>query len=71
VDPGEFHNLALRELEPVYRWAFHLTRRAEDAEELVQETYLRALKASASVTPQGNSLRPWLLRSPAMSSTPA
>lgn len=40
----EFEKLALEHLDAVYRMAFHLTRRAEDAEDLVQDVYVRAMR---------------------------
>jgi hypothetical protein len=43
MDPDAFHTLAMTELDAVYRFAWHLARRREEAEDLVQETYLRAL----------------------------
>ena len=38
VDRHEFGKAALSELEAVYRLAYHLAPRADDADELVQET---------------------------------
>lgn len=47
MERAEFERKAVEHLEAVYRMAFHLTRNAEQAEDLVQEVYLRALKPSA------------------------
>jgi RNA polymerase sigma-70 factor (ECF subfamily) len=40
----EFEKLALEHLDAVYRMAFHLSRRQEEAEDLVQEVYVRAMR---------------------------
>lgn len=47
MGPEEYKKRAMDQLEAVYRLALTLTRRADEAEDLVQETYLRALKPSA------------------------
>jgi RNA polymerase sigma-70 factor (ECF subfamily) len=58
----EFTNLALQELDAVDRVASSLARHRADADDLVQETYLRALKAQATFKLQEYGIRPWLLR---------
>jgi len=40
VDVADFRDLAVAELDAVYRMAFHLTRHPDEAGDLVQETYL-------------------------------
>jgi RNA polymerase sigma-70 factor (ECF subfamily) len=52
---------ALTHLDALYRTALRLTRQAEDAEDLVQETYLRALRALHQYQ-DGTNLRAWLFR---------
>jgi RNA polymerase sigma-70 factor, ECF subfamily len=52
---------ALDHLDALYRVARRLTGRDEEAEDLVQETYTRAIAAAAQFQP-GSSLRPWLFR---------
>ena len=57
-----FRDLAMAELPAVYRMAFHWTSNAADADDLVQETYLRAFKAEDSFKLGEVGVRPWLLR---------
>lgn len=59
--PGgaSFETDALASLDSLYRTALRLTRRPADAEDLVQETYLKAFRAAGSFEP-GTNLRAWL-----------
>ena len=50
---------ALSSLDSLYRTALRLTHRPADAEDLVQETYLKAFRAADQFTP-GTNLRAWL-----------
>lgn len=50
---------ALGQLDSLYRTALRLTRNPADAEDLVQETFLKAFRASDSFNP-GTNLRAWL-----------
>jgi RNA polymerase sigma-70 factor (ECF subfamily) len=59
---NNFRDLAMAELPAVYRMAFHWTSKAADADDLVQETYLRAFKAEGSFKLGEVGVRPWLLR---------
>lgn len=45
----------------LYRWLFHLTRDRHRAEDLTQETFLKALAAIGSFRP-GTNFRAWLFR---------
>jgi len=54
-----FEAEALASLDSLYRTALRLTRVPADAEDLVQETYLKAFRAAASFEP-GTNLRAWL-----------
>jgi RNA polymerase sigma-70 factor (ECF subfamily) len=54
-----FEHLALQHLEAAYNLAFWLVRSRQDAEDVVQEAYLRALRAFAGF--RGDDMRPWLL----------
>lgn len=46
----------------VYRMALQLARRPEDASDLVQETYLKALRAADRFEPKGGGIKPWLFK---------
>jgi RNA polymerase sigma-70 factor (ECF subfamily) len=58
----EFTKLALAELDAVDRVALTLARDRADADDLVQETYLRALSAHEQFQLKEYGIRPWLLR---------
>src|SRR4051794_34657891 len=60
-DRVRFEEEALDLSDQVYRVARHLANSREDAEELVQETYVRAFRSWQQYTP-GTNLRAWLLR---------
>jgi RNA polymerase sigma factor (sigma-70 family) len=57
---AEFERLFLPHLDAAYNLARLLTRNAHDAEDVVQESYLRALRAFSSFR-GGDAGRPWLL----------
>jgi RNA polymerase sigma-70 factor (ECF subfamily) len=58
--PGNFEQNALPHLNSLYNLARWLTRSDQDAEDIVQETYLRALKSYHRF--RGGDARPWLLK---------
>jgi RNA polymerase sigma-70 factor (ECF subfamily) len=58
----EFDRLALEHLDMLYRIARRLTRDATRAEDLVQETYVRAFRARDDFELQEYGIRPWLVR---------
>lgn len=62
LDRREFEAQALEHLDAVYRMAMQLSRRPEDAADLVQETFLKALRASERFEPKGGGIRPWLFK---------
>jgi RNA polymerase sigma-70 factor (ECF subfamily) len=55
----EFARDALPYMDDVYRFAYSLTRDAADADDLVQETYLRAFRSWHTFQP-GSDARRWL-----------
>jgi RNA polymerase sigma-70 factor (ECF subfamily) len=62
VDRDErFEAEAIPHLRALYGTAYRMTRNAHDAEDLVQETFLRAWRRRASLQHK-SSLRPWLYR---------
>jgi len=58
----EFEKLALEHLDMLYRIARRLARDPTKAEDLVQETYLRAFRAQDDFDLQAYGIRPWLVR---------
>jgi RNA polymerase sigma-70 factor (ECF subfamily) len=62
LPPKQFESLALEQLDMLYRIARRLTQDGSRAEDLVQDTYVRALRARDSFDLQEYGIRPWLLR---------
>ena len=56
-----FETDALSYIDALYRTALRMTRSEADAEDLVQETYIRALRFRDQFTP-GTNLKAWLFR---------
>ena len=54
-----FEQAALPHMGAAYNLAFWLLRNRTDAEDAVQDAYLRAFRAYASL--QGDDIRPWLM----------
>jgi RNA polymerase sigma-70 factor (ECF subfamily) len=61
VPAPDFREQALLHLDALYGFALYLSRRPTDAEDLVQETYLRAFRFAHRFEP-GTHLRAWLFR---------
>jgi RNA polymerase sigma-70 factor (ECF subfamily) len=57
-----FEQLALEHLDAVYRVARSLSHNVAEAEDLLQETYLRALKAADNFELREYGIKPWLFR---------
>jgi RNA polymerase sigma-70 factor (ECF subfamily) len=57
--PDRFSEEVLAFLEPLYGTAVRLTRNRADAEDLVQDTFVKALRFSDRFTP-GTNLKAWL-----------
>ncbi|MEM7755047.1 MAG: sigma-70 family RNA polymerase sigma factor [Planctomycetota bacterium] len=66
MERAEFEKLALEHLDAVYRIAYHLARRPDEAEEIVQEVYLRAMRPKTierfvdTSKDGGGGMRAWL-----------
>ena len=60
VEEDAFAQEALSHLDSLYGVAMRLTRRPSDAEDLVQETYLKAFRFSSSFE-RGTNLKAWLI----------
>ncbi|MHB1165414.1 MAG: sigma-70 family RNA polymerase sigma factor [Candidatus Nanopelagicales bacterium] len=58
---ARFERDAMRYLDQLYGAALRMTRNPADAEDLVQETYLKAFAAFASFS-EGTNLKAWLFR---------
>ncbi|TWT45802.1 ECF RNA polymerase sigma factor SigR [Phycisphaerae bacterium RAS1] len=61
-DDKSFEALALPHAEAIYRFARRLTRDEHEAEDLVQEAYLKAYKAFGRFEEREFGVRPWLLK---------
>ncbi|HEY7088997.1 MAG TPA: sigma-70 family RNA polymerase sigma factor [Tepidisphaeraceae bacterium] len=59
---GNFEQLALEHVDAVYRVAISLCGNPTEAEDLAQETYLRAFQAADSFELRDYGIKPWLLR---------
>src|SRR5258706_541696 len=62
LSPAEFERLALEQIDLLYRVARRLSRDPNRAEDLVQETFLRALRSKGSFNLEEFGMKPWLLR---------
>jgi RNA polymerase sigma-70 factor (ECF subfamily) len=58
---AEFEAMALPLFDSLYNFARWLAQNQNDAEDLVQETYLKALRSYASFQP-GTNFRPWIFQ---------
>ena len=60
-DRAAFEAAAMPFLDSLYNTAYRLSRNAEDAEDLVQETFLKGYRSYAQFTP-GTNLKAWLFK---------
>ena len=61
ADQARFSDLAMEHMPALYSAALRMTRNPSDAEDLVQETYLKAYRSYATFA-EGTNLRAWLYR---------
>ena len=61
VPAAKFEELAMPLFDQLYNFAHWLTQNREEAEDLVQETYAKALKGFSSFQP-GTNFRAWIYR---------
>ncbi len=61
ADQARFTELAMEHMPALYSAALRMTRNASDAEDLVQETYLKAYRSFGTFT-EGTNLKAWLYR---------
>src|SRR5215218_9589651 len=61
ADPAHFTDLAMEHMPSLYSAALRMTRNPSDAEDLVQETYLRAYRGFGGFQ-EGTNLKAWLYR---------
>ena len=61
ADQADFTDQAMQYMPALYSAALRMTRNRADAEDLVQETYLKAYRSFGSFT-EGTNLKAWLYR---------
>src|SRR4030088_2009401 len=61
ADQAKFADLAMEHMGSLYTAALRMTRNPADAEDLVQETYLKAYRAFNSFQ-EGTNLKAWLYK---------
>lgn len=61
LDRREFEALALEHIDALYRGALRLSGNPEDAEDLVQDVYVRAIRFYTQFQP-GTNIRAWLFK---------
>ncbi len=62
MERQQFEELALPHLDAIFRMAMQLSRHPDEASDLVQETYLKALRFADRFEEQGGGIRPWLFK---------
>ncbi len=61
LDRREFEALALEHIDALYRGALRMSGKPEDAEDLVQDVYVRAIRFYQQFQP-GTNIRAWLFK---------
>ncbi len=61
LDRREFEGLALEHIDALYRGALRMTGNPEEAEDLVQDVYVRAIRFYTQFQP-GTNIRAWLFK---------
>ena len=61
LDRREFESLALEHIDALYRGGLRMTGNPEEAEDLVQDVYVRALRFYKQFQP-GTNIRAWLFK---------
>ena len=62
LNPTYFEEIALKQYDMLFNLSYKLTRQRAAAEDLVQETYLRAFKFQLGFEMKEYGIKPWLLR---------
>jgi RNA polymerase sigma-70 factor (ECF subfamily) len=63
LSPAQFESLVMEQMDVLYRVARRMARDAHAAEDLLQETYLRAFRSADSFKLEAAyGIRPWLIR---------
>ena len=60
MERAAFEQLALEHFDAVYRMALKLTKHPDDASDLVQDTYVKAIRACKGFEERGGGMRSWL-----------
>ncbi|GAB4554938.1 MAG: sigma-70 family RNA polymerase sigma factor [Phycisphaerales bacterium] len=60
MERDAFEKLALEHIDAVYRMALQLAKHPDEASDLVQETYLKAIRSSERFEEKGGGMRSWL-----------
>ena len=62
MEESAFRELIIAEIDAVFRLGCHLTRSRQEADDVVQETYLRALRSASTFALAAHGVRPWLFK---------
>ncbi|MEM9082352.1 MAG: sigma-70 family RNA polymerase sigma factor [Planctomycetota bacterium] len=60
MERAQFEQLAIEHMDAVYRMALQLAKHPDEASDLVQETYLKAIRSAAGFEEKGGGMRSWL-----------